>query len=155
MGKAASVGKRCGSRSTRVLGAALAIALSGCGTLHKLPADGRWYSLAAIQAVEPDGAEKTQRLDLRASVQPWDSACANVPKVDISVRVIEIKPFSDYTKLPESDPAPGTTPVRFTDSGPLDMSIVGAWRIVTIGTGYELLARAKSPCAAVRVRKLD
>ena len=129
--------------------------LTGCGTLYSLPPDNAWHSLAAIQAVDASGVERTQRLDLTSLRQSGNSECNETNEVGISVRVVEIEAFNDYSNLPDNTPPTSESPIRFIDSGPLDMSLVGAWRIVTIGTGYELLARANTACAVLRVKMLD
>lgn len=140
----------------RWLIALICVGVSGCATTIVVPADGRWHAVSAIQATDVEGKELTERIRIQTTTAPYESGCTEIHKVDLMARVIEIQPFRDYSNLPEKPPNdPGGTPIKFRDSGPLDMSLVGSRRVLTIGTGYELLVKAIQRCAAVQVLPIN
>ena len=136
-----------------VVAFAASILASGCATELRIPGDNQWHSIAAIQVVDRNDQEIRKRLLVTSQLATDIPACAGVANSGLFVRIVRIPRFGDYTTLPE--PAAGAPPpVTTEDSGPLDMGLVGAWRMLTVGTGTELIVRSKSPCAVARVVNL-
>lgn len=123
-------------------------ALLGCATRIAVPADSRWRALVAVQV-------PNQVLE----VDVVNSTLASVASAsgETSVRLRRPDVFPRYVNLPElatdADSGDhGGVPLRLRDTGPLDLTLAGARRVVRVSGGWELLVRTNVPETVISVR---
>lgn len=125
--------------------------LSACSTYIHIPNDNKWHSLVAIQAVDQDNKELTQRYSLESLRDTQNLDCHKNQSIQLQVRLVYIPDFGDYSKLPDETTNPA--PPSWQDSGPLDFNLAGAVKVITVGTGYELLAKSNQDCGVIKLTK--
>lgn len=135
--------RRCGTRSgfcrtNAMLYLVLTLAvlvLTGCGSTIHLRPDSRWY---AVESLQVEQASRTY------DVSSERSGCCdhNSESGIIEVRLMRMAHFMDLSKISD-DPAKmaeyyrttehGGVPLRLLDSGPLDLTLPGSARRLSVG----------------------
>jgi len=135
-------------------GCIFAILVTACGTRLTPVNDFQWRTLVALQAPNLE-----QQYEITAVRRTQMSECRHSSADTTQIRILELTVFPDYSKLPEklSDAKPDESgvPLSLRDSGPLDLTLRGATRIVPLITGKEIIVRTKDPCTAILLKNIS
>ena len=113
-----------------------------------LTPDDQWHTVRSLQV-----PNQSARLEV-STTTAWRAECdgTRIPE-RTQIRVVQLESFQDLKKLPErledAKPRDDGIPIGVADSGPYDLTLVGATRIVPLITGKQLLARTADRCAAL------
>jgi hypothetical protein len=128
----------------------VALLLTACGHLVSLVPDGQWHTVYSIQV--PDRAVETTVVGTTAPRSECEPSRIAQPT---EVRIVQVESFQVLGELPDrlADAAPRADgiPITTADSGPYDLTLDGASRVVRMSTGKQLLVRTRDRCAALRL----
>ncbi len=122
---------------------------ASCANVISLRPDNQWRAIYAIQA-----ADTHRTLQLETARVDGRACDSDGPRQRTQVRIVQLVAFMRYAELPDTLPSGTNIGVELRDSGPLDMTLFGATRIVPMFTGKELLARTQDPCIGLRVKEI-
>ncbi len=136
-------------QSAYLLIALLLPILVGCSTVPLSP-DNKWHTLVSLQVPNQQlELEVEATTALRPGCEPH-----RVPQIT-QIRIVQLESFQRLDTLPETleeaKPRTDGVPVPYADSGPYDLTLMGARRTVPLITGKQLLARTWDRCTALRV----
>ncbi|WP_287369303.1 hypothetical protein [Thauera sp.] len=71
------------------------------------------------------------------------------------IRILLSESFQNFETLPDkiedAKPREDGIPLKQADSGPYDMTLIGAKRLVPLISGKQLIARSSDGCAALKI----
>jgi hypothetical protein len=122
---------------------------AGCAMVPLVP-DGSWHTLVSLQV--PNQSRQFE-VEATTALRP-DCDRFRVPSTT-QIRIIQLESFQRLDTLPntldEAKPRPDGIPIPVADSGPYDLTLMGARRLVPLITGKQLIARSWDRCTALRV----
>jgi len=110
------------------------VLLSSCSSNKIfLNPDNKWHNVYALQAKDT--------VILKIIQYNRGHTHKSLKDSKTEVRLIKIRPFMDYEKLPNHVTNPSIELEKTEDTGPLDISQTGSIRIITLVGGIQLIAR--------------
>lgn len=129
---------------------ALALLALGCASYVPLLPDGKWH---AVRALQVQSAE--EELRVRNVVAPRVNCRRSRTPLRTDVRVLLVESFQSLEDLPDrpedAGPRSDGIPIRLADSGPYDLTLVGASRLLKLETGKQLIARTNDNCSMLKI----
>lgn len=135
----------------RAIGTVTVAALSAsCAHIVLLAPDNKWHTVYSLQV--PSKSVELELEAVNASREHCDRH--RIPEIT-QVRIIQLESFQKLDSLPdlieEAAPREDGIPVRQADSGPYDLTLVGAKRLVPLITGKQILARTRDRCTVLKI----
>lgn len=126
----------------------------GCAQVVPLTPDSKWHTIYSVQI--PSKNVELEIVAVNASRPECDRN--RIPKTT-EIRILLSESFQDFDALPDklenAKPREDGIPIRQTDSGPYDLTLMGAKRFIPLITGKQLLARTSDECSALTVTDLS
>ena len=128
--------------------------VSGCAHVVPLTPDSKWHTIYSVQV--PSKNVQLEIIAVNAARPQCDRN--RIPK-RTEIRIVVSESFQDLDALPDklesAKPREDGIPVKLADSGPYDLTLMGAKRLVSLITGKQLLARTSDECVSLSVTDLS
>ncbi|MFM5472019.1 hypothetical protein ACET7A_08575 [Aeromonas veronii] len=129
-----------------VLGAMLA----GCAHVVPLKPDSKWHTIYSLQI-----PSKSVELEVETINASRPECERNRVPDKTEIRILVSESFQNLESLPDkiedAQPRQDGIPLKQADSGPYDMTLMGARRLVPLISGKQLIARTRDGCAALKI----
>jgi hypothetical protein len=132
----------------------LLVGFGGGGCVHTVPlkGDAKWHTLFSLQT-----PGRSVEIDVELATADREGCDPNRIPETTEIRIVQLESFQKLDELPNTlegaGPRRDGIPLAQADSGPSDLTLVGAKRVVPLITGKQLLIRSSDKCAAVKLRR--
>ncbi|MDP9514739.1 hypothetical protein [Pseudomonas protegens] len=134
----------------RLLCLAIFAALFGCAHDIPLKPDYKWHTIYSLQV-----PSKSVEFEVETTTASRAECKRNRVADKTEIRILLSESFQSFEALPdkleEVKPREDGIPLSQADSGPYDMTLVGAKRLVPLISGKQLIARSRDGCAALKI----
>lgn len=128
----------------------LGCTLSGCAHVVPLKPDSKWHTVYSLQV-----PSKSVELEVETTTASRPECDRNRIPDKTEIRILLSESFQNFETLPdkieEAKPREDGIPLNQADSGPYDMTLMGAKRLVPLISGKQLVARSRDGCAALNI----
>lgn len=130
----------------------LSAALTGCVHVVPLKPDSKWHTIYSLQV-----PSESVELEVETTTAFRPECEKNRIPDKTEIRILISESFQNLEALPDkiedAPPRVDGIPLRQADSGPYDMTLIGARRLIPLISGKQLLARSSDGCAALKITK--
>ena len=134
----------------KLLCIALVTALAGCAHVVPLKPDSKWHTIYSLQV-----PSKSVELEVETINASRPECERNRIPDKTEIRILLSESFQNFETLPDkiedAKPREDGIPLKQADSGPYDMTLMGARRLVPLISGKQLIARSGDSCAALKI----
>lgn len=134
----------------RLMYLVLVAALSGCAHVVPLKPDSKWHTIYSLQV-----PSRSVELEVETTTASRPECERNRIPDKTEIRILLSESFQNFETLPDkiedAQPREDGIPLKLADSGPYDMTLIGARRLVPLISGKLLIARSRDGCAALKI----
>lgn len=134
----------------RLIYLVLGAALTGCAHVVPLKPDSKWHTIYSLQV-----PSRSVELEVETTTASRPECERNRIPDKTEIRILLSESFQNFETLPdkieEAKPREDGIPLKQADSGPYDMTLMGAKRFVPLISGKQLIARSRDGCAALKI----
>lgn len=128
--------------------------ITGCAHVVPLKPDSRWHTVYSLQI-----PSKSIELEFETVSVPRPACKKNRIPEKTEIRILLLESFQNLDALPDriedTVPRADGIPIVLADSGPYDMTLIGARRIIPLITGKQIVARSSDGCVALKIKDLS